>query len=291
MIRRFAAGTALATGLALSLTGCLGDAKEKAGEAGGVAKMSALQVLGKTAEKTGQTSSFAADMSMNMTEPSTGNVTASGSMQYRTKPDVAWKMSFDQMSVGGKNMGGMQQILLNKAIYMKMPAMAGAGLPGGKTWLKMDLSKLGEATGMNMDQMLQQAQQMDPVQQTKMLTASKDAREVGKETVNGVQTTHFTGTYRASEALAQLPADQQKLARESLQKMGMDGMAFDLWVDDQQLPRKMAMKSGTKMSMTMTYRDFGKPVEITAPPAGQVTDFSAMMKNLGGGANPTYPGA
>lgn len=26
MIRRFAAGTALATGLALSLTGCLGDA-------------------------------------------------------------------------------------------------------------------------------------------------------------------------------------------------------------------------------------------------------------------------
>lgn len=41
------------------------------------------------------------------------------------------------------------------------------------------------------------------------------------------------------------------------------------------------------LSMTITYRDFGKPVNIAEPPASQVTDFSEMMRNLGGG----LPGA
>src|SRR5690606_28704132 len=288
MIRRFVAGVALATRLALSLTGCLGGAGEKVGEAGENLRLTAAQVLGKAAEKTGQLDSFAADMSMKMTGTGQGTVSFTVQMQYVVNPDLAYAMKFDDMSVGGQTMAGMEQRLVGRTMYMKMPSMPQLG--GGnaaKPWLKISLDELGRQSGLNIDQLLQQSQQMDPVQNTKMLTASKDVREVGKETVDGVETTHCTGTYRVEDAVAQLPADQQDAIRKTYGQLGMDDMKFDLWVDDQQLPRKMAMKSQQTasgvLSMTITYRDFGKPVNIAEPPASQVTDFSEMMRNLGGG--------
>ncbi|TDB84275.1 hypothetical protein E1264_25305 [Actinomadura sp. KC216] len=288
MIRRFAASAALATGLVLSMTGCLGDAGNKVDEAGKNLKLSAAQVLGKAAEKTGSVDSFKADLSMQMTGGSEGDVNATGQMQYRTKPDVAYSMSFDQMSVGSQSMGGMEYVLVDRTMYMKIPMLSQLG--GGsaaKPWLKISLDELGRKSGMNIEQLLQQSQQMDPVQNTKMLTASKDVREVGKETVNGVETTHYTGTYRLEDAIAKLPAESQEAIRKSYADMGMQNMTFDLWVDGEQLPRKLAMKSGQTtagvMNITMTYRDYGKAVQITAPPASETTDFSQLLNGLGGG--------
>ncbi|MEU6746871.1 hypothetical protein ABZ914_11680 [Spirillospora sp. NPDC046719] len=292
MIRRFAAGTAVAAGLALALTGCLGDAGNKVDEAGKNIKLTAAEALGRTAQKTGKIDSFQADMSMTSTGSPTGDINMAGTMQYRTKPDLAFSMDFGSMSVGGKSMAGMKEVLVGRTIYMKIPQLAQLG--GGasaKPWVKMSLDEVGAKSGLNMDQLLQQSQQMDPVQNTKMLTASKDAREVGKETVNGVQTTHYTGTYRVADAVAKLPADQRQAYEKNLAKSGMNGdMNFDLWVDGQQLPRKMTMKTGQTaagvMTITTTYRDFGKPVQVSAPPASQVTDFDALLKSMGNGLAP-----
>ncbi|MEU8340464.1 hypothetical protein SAMN05443665_1002237 [Actinomadura meyerae] len=288
MIRRFAAGTALATGLALSLTGCLGDAGNKVDEAGKNIKLTAAQVLGKAAEKTGDVDSFKADLSMQTTGSADGDMTMSGTMQYRTKPEIAYSMNFTDMTVGGKSMGGMEQRLLNGNMYMKMPMLSQLGGGSSKPWIKLSLSELSEKSGMNIDQMLQQSRQMDPVQNTKMLTASKDAREVGQETVDGVKTTHYTGTYRMEDAIATLPADQQEAYRKTLGQVGMQNMHFDLWVDGQQLPRKMTMKgsqgSDGELTVTTQYREFGKPVQIEEPPASEVTDFGELMNQLGTGA-------
>ncbi|WP_301173942.1 DUF6612 family protein [Actinomadura geliboluensis] len=288
MIRRFAVGTALATGLALSLTGCLGDAGNKVDEAGKNIKLTAAQVLGKAAEKTGDVNSFKAALSMQMSGTPQGDVTMNGDMQYRTKPDIAYSMNFSDMTVAGKATGGMEQRLVGGNMYMKMPMLSqlpGGG--GGKPWLKFSLDELSKQSGMNLDQMLQQSRQMDPVQNTKMLTASKDAREVGEETIDGVKTTHYTGTYRMEDAIAKLPPEQQEAYRKTLAQVGMQSMHFDLWVDGQQLPRQMTMKSdqGAQGDLTVTtkYRDFGKPVQIDEPPASQVTDFSELMGKLGTG--------
>ncbi|MFC6879891.1 MULTISPECIES: LppX_LprAFG lipoprotein [Actinomadura] len=297
MIRRFAAATAVASGLALSLTGCLGDAGDKAGEAGKNIKLTAAAVLGKTAENTSRTDTFKADMSMRMTEAGQGDVSMKGTMQYRTKPDLAYSMNFSELKAAGQDTGGMEQILVGRTMYMKMPMLAKLGGGAGrKPWMKVSLDELGQKSGMNMDQLLEQSRQMDPVQNTKLLTASKDARKVGEETVGGIKTTHYTGTYRMADGIAKLPAEQQERARKTLSKAGMDSMAFDVWVDRQNLPRKMEMKSRsaqTPMTVTMTYREFGKPVQIAAPPADQVTDFSAMLKGLGnlGGSGGAGSGA
>ncbi|MEU5876716.1 LppX_LprAFG lipoprotein [Spirillospora sp. NPDC047279] len=292
MIRRFAAGTAVATGLALSLTGCLGAATDKAGETGSKIQLTAAQVLGKAAEKTSTTDSFKASMSMQGSSKE-GDMTMSGSMQYRTKPDIAYSMKFDQMVVAGQKMSGMESVLVDRTMYMKMTFLTdlfkqfgggGGAAPATKPWIKISLDEVGAQAGINIDQLLEQSRQMDPVQNTKMLTASKDARLVGKENVEGVDTTHYTGTYSMADAMSKLTPEQQKALQKSAAQSGMDNMAFDLWVDDQQLPKKMVMKSAPgateQMTMTMVYRDYGKPVQIAAPPADQVSDYSQMMKSL-----------
>jgi LppX_LprAFG lipoprotein len=290
MNRRFAAVSAAGAVLTLSLTGCFGDSGS--GTSGGTGagdtiKLTAAQVLAKTSEKTGQVDTFKASVSMTAAGEAAGNLKASGTMLYRAKPSLAFSMAFNQMNVGGQSMGGMQQVFIDKTFYMKIPMLT--QMSGGKPWMKISLADLGEQSGMDFDQLLQQAQQMDPVQTTKLMAGSKDAREVGKETIDGVETTHLTGTYNVSEAVAKLAPEQREAFQKAAKDSGMDTMAFDLWVDDQQLPRKVTMKTaqGAKVPLTVSvvYRDFGQPVDISAPPAAQVTDFSEILKgNTPGGA-------
>lgn len=46
----------------------------------------------------------------------------------------------------------------------------------------------------------------NPLAQTQMLAAAKDVRTVGTQEVDGVQTTHYTGSYPPSAGLAKLSA-------------------------------------------------------------------------------------
>ena len=288
MNRRFAAVGAAGAVLTLSLSGCLGDSGTSGAASGGAGagnaiKLTAAEALAKTSEKTGQVDSFKANLSMD-SAGGVGNLKATGTMLYRAKPSVAFSMVFNQMNVAGRSMGGMQEVLIDKTIYMKIPMLS--QLSGGKPWVKVSLTDLGQKTGMNFDELLQQAQQMNPVQTTKMMTASKDAREVGKETIDGVATTHYTGTYDVTQAVTKLDPQQREAFQKAAKDSGMNTMAFDLWVDGQQLPRKMMMKTApgakTPLAITVVYRDFGQPVTISAPPAGEVTDFSQVMKGMNG---------
>jgi hypothetical protein len=291
MMRRFIAGTAMAVALALSVTGCAG-AGDPAGVAGSAIKLTAAQVLDRAADKTGQVDSFKATLSAQMTGTSEGNGSMTGSMQYRTKPTLAYSIAFDQITMGGESVpGGVEMRLVDRAIYMKMPMLTELAGPSVKPWLKMSFDDVGKETGVNVDQLLQQTKQMDPVQQTRMLTASKDVREVGKETVDGVETTRYTGTFRVEDAIAALPADQRELARKSLSDLGQGSINFDLWADDQQLPRQMSLNrvpipEGGTMTMKMKLSGFGEPVQVTAPPAGETSDLADLANGAGGGNPP-----
>jgi hypothetical protein len=269
MNRRFAAGAALSTALVLSLTGCLGESGSGGGAAGEGVQLTAAQVLQKASEKTSQTKSFAADLSAQGTEDGEA-VQMRGSMSFQAEPP-AFRMAFDSMSVGGEEIpGGMQMVVVNRALYMKMPFLT--QVTGGKPWMKFSARDLA-AGGSDIKELTQQGDQFNLQLLTKMLTASKDAKAVGAENVGGVQTTHFTGTFSGQDALTALTPEERKQAKNILDTDG-ERLAFDLWVDDQQLPRKLTLKSlpGAKdqMTMTMVFRDYSKPVQITPPPADQV---------------------
>ena len=284
MSRRFAAGTAVGATLVLSLTGCLGDSG--GGSAGGGLQLTAAQVLEKASQKTGQVDTYKADFTMNVgTQQGGMNMHALG--QFRLKPSLAFTMNVDKMSMGGSSMpiGAIKVVYLDKVIYMKSPQLSQA--TGGKPWLKMDLGKQAQQSGFNLDALMNQSQQVNPAEQTKMLTASKDVREVGSETINGVKTTHFTGSITVAEAMGKLDAKTRQQLQKVYQQVGAKKIFFDLWADGQQLPRKLTTKIDIPQgntSNTIIYEDYGAPVNVSAPPADQVGDFRSLSggRTVGG---------
>ncbi|WP_067812232.1 hypothetical protein [Actinomadura kijaniata] len=274
MIRRFAAGTAVATGLTLALTGCLGEAKNTAGEAGENIRLTAAQVLGKAADKTAQTDTFKAEVTVDgkLTQ---GSMNMKMTMETRLRPEVAMRMVTSPTSVAGQTVPGMEMRLVGDAMYMKMPQMAARN--GGKPWARISLDAVGQAAGgVNYRQLLDQAKQQSPADQVKMFTTSKDVQQVGTETVDGVRTTHYKGTYNPQEALTKLDPQSRQAMERTYAQLGTTAIPFDLWVGDDSLPRKMTMSMQTAMgtmSTTALYRDYGKPIQVAVPPASEVGDM------------------
>lgn len=273
MIRRFATG-AVCAGLVLALTGCGGTTDEGAGEQAAAQPVSAVQALNATSRKAAAVDSVKMEMTTESRLPQ-GQMTMRATMQTRMRPTVAMRMVVNEMSIGGQPTPGgkMETLLVDGAMYVKLPAELSQG---GKPWTKISLSDVAKSSGMNLEQMLDQAQQQDLGAQTKLLTGSKDARKVGEETVEGVQTTHYTGTLTPREALAQLDPEQREAFKKLYAQLGQTKINFDVWVGADSLPRKMTNKLDTPqgpVTTTMLYRDFGAPVDVTAPPAAQVGDM------------------
>ncbi|GAA4621302.1 hypothetical protein GCM10023196_008670 [Actinoallomurus vinaceus] len=275
MIRRTAVLAVTGSALALSLAACGGggDGGKKAQgseHTSANAALAAEQAVNTVSQKASEIKTFQAEVSSHTTM-SGQQTSMTGRISYRLKPGLAMKMSIPSMSVNGRKTGGFQEVLLGDNLYMKTAALSNQN--AGKPWVKMSLSKLGAQSGIDIKSLMNQSQQADPSANVRMLTASKDVRKVGAETVDGTQTTHYQGTYSVQQALAKLGSDQREKMQQLVAKTGLDKMEFDLWVDDQQLPRKMAVKSpaGSQVqtNTTTTYSGFNKPVSIAAPPASQ----------------------
>ncbi|GII58160.1 putative lipoprotein [Planotetraspora thailandica] len=271
-MRRFlvAAGVAVA----ITAAGC-GSTTANNTPALDKVKLSAAEVLQQTAQKAEKVTSYTADIAMDMASPTGDSGNIQGSMRAQTSPKLAMDMTLDKISSGGQDIpGGMRMILNGDVAYLKMDMLKQL-MGGDKAWIKLDLKKLGAQSGLNMDELLGQANQMDMRTNIAMLTASKDVKQVGSEKVGGVDTTHFAGSYPLDAALKQLPAKTQEQLKGQLK--GMKDMKFDVWIDGEGLPRKMVIKSdaggqGT-VDITMTFKSFNEKLEITAPPASQIAEM------------------
>ena len=129
-----------------------------------------------------------------------------------------------------------------------------------------------------------------PSLNAKMFTASKDVHSVGKETVGGVSTTHYQGTFTLADALAKRGTGEKAEAQKLFGQTGLDKLNFNLWVDGKQLPRKITLATppGSKVQIktAMNYVGFNVPVSITAPPESQVATAPSSRARA---AAPTSP--
>jgi hypothetical protein len=276
MNRRHAAGVMAGATLAVSLTGCQGDTGKAAGgrpsaSHGGVQPV-ALRALGDAATKTGRLTSYRADIS-STSSMSGQTVHTTGRVLYRLRPDVAMKLDRSTMTMNGKRMPGPQEVILHDVMYVKAVTAPNNGRP----WVKIPLSRLNKLYGMDVQALVDQSSQANPAENARMLTASKDVREVGAETVAGVPTTHYRGTFLVSDAVAKLtdPRQRQSMTR-MVNRLGIHTLAFDVWLDRQGLPRKTMTvtpaDAKVRTTATVVYTGFDIPVSIKAPPASQVVD-------------------
>jgi hypothetical protein len=150
----------------------------------------------------------------------------------------------------------VDEVLSGTAVYLKSPLLASA-LPGGKTWVKIDLAKV-HLSGIDLQSLLTQ----DPSAQLKALQAVKSATKVdGTEQIGGVSTTH----YRVHTAQKTLPN-------------------YDVWVgDDGYIRRVQVAETSPKVSVTVDLSKFGAKVSAAVPPASQVYESkNGTIPGLGG---------
>lgn len=232
---------------------------------------------------TSTTSAGTAKVSMDMAMSAQGmniDLGGNGVMDFASKTgDMT--MNAMGMSIETRMIDGVE--------YLHMPPGL-AGSTKAKPWIKMDINKMAQDKfGASLSQI--GGGTSDPTQILSYLQGvGSDIHNDGPGTVDGTATTHYTATM-SLDALAQ----KQHLSQDTvstLEKAIGKTMTMQLWIDGQNRLRQMsyhqtmnpdalggsgassAMTGPITATMTMKLSDFGTPVNVTAPPADQVTDVN-----------------
>jgi hypothetical protein len=195
-----------------------------------------------------------------------GRVVASGqTLTFKGSGDFDTKKQLGSLnadfSVGGLN-GSLEEVSSGKDAYIKSELLS-ALVPGGKTWVKLDLVKTAKAQGVSIASFLS----LDPTQALTQLQALRDVQKVG----SAAGTTH----YRAKIDLSKL---------KSAAKTGTG--RYDVWIgEDGYVHRVKAIVTtgGSTSTITTDLSAFGEPVSVTLPkPADTYDGTNASIPGLGG---------
>ena len=281
---RLLAGPVLASGAALlMLAGCGASSSAaapgaQAGAESGGQQLSAARAIGLAARQARQVRSYA----VSLRTRSTGMIaeSTSGVMQIRLKPTLLGEFRMN-LSVAGHALP-LDEIVTAHALYLKLAAL---GTLTGKPWIKVSDAGLRSGSGATIGQLLQGVQNANPLAQTTMLTASADLRQVGTQVINGVQTTHYKGSYPLAGAARKMPAALRSLTGPILKSIGIKTVHFDAWIDGQHQVRKIVTTeagSSTRLTSTVVITAINQPVSVRLPPASQVATAPPGLGSLGG---------
>ncbi|MET7647281.1 hypothetical protein ABZS83_27365 [Streptomyces sp. NPDC005426] len=291
-------GVAVAVAAALTSVAACGGSDDDGGKAkgkeasrgSGVVKTDAIAALLDVQKKTGAANSAkiegTAVMGRAMSMKQTGSLDWSDGITGAMEITYTGGAMADTMKKAGGN--GTMQARYFKDGYAADMGAALAQQTGGKRWISYsydDLAELGGAAGAAMkDQM----QNTTPDQGVKSLLASGDVKEVGKEKVRGVATTHYSGTVDVADLTAKnskLDAGQLAALKKQLNDAGITTETVDIWVDENDLLVKKSergqMKTG-ELNTTVFYSDYGTKVSVERPPAGETVAFKELLKQQQG---------
>jgi hypothetical protein len=166
----------------------------------------------------------------------------------------------------------MEARLLPDAYYAKVGEDFARRM-GGRHWIRYDHDDLAELPGDSGSHLRDQLRNTAPVLPVRLLLACGNAREIGRETVRGRTTRHYTGTVEVAGLT-------DVALRGQLTGAGVTRETVDIWVDDRNLLVKKVeqaeMGSG-RMTQTASYDGYGVRVAVQRPPEGDTEDFEELM--------------
>lgn len=283
---RLGIGTGLAvTAVAAVLAGCSGSTTGKSTTGGtgigGSLNGSAISLVADAMNKANSAGTVRV----------TGTISAAGTtltLDAHEQYSPTLEMSMDMQGTGMT----MSEIFIGDKLYMKYPQLSAQF--GGKPWLEIDLSGAGGTLG-SLSSLINSARNENPTTTLSALVASKEVSKVGTETVQGQQTTHYSGTLNADQFLqnsavtSQLSSAQADQLKSMLKAGGVTSEKIDVWVASNGLPVQLKSAvhstSAGEADITMDMSDWGTPVQVSAPAADQVTDITSQMGSLMGTAS------
>jgi hypothetical protein len=180
--------------------------------------------------------------------------------------------------------GSMREVALEEngdyVIYMRLGFLA-SQLPGGKQWIKLDVSQLGKSAGLDVGKLLS-GSQLQPTDLLSVLKAEgATVHKLGPATIKGIPTTHYTVSVDLAKALQSNGLTSPLLSSAVAQ---MKTLNENVWIDKDGLVRRVAFAYGLpaggspRLAMKMDLYDYGAHVDIAAPPSSQVFDATLFAQ-------------
>ncbi len=253
----------LATGLLVGLAGCSdGEADETANDTGGDATTEAVSEAPAALTK----ESFAQDIIAAQVEAGSAHFEATidaADQSFDISGDVGGFGDPDAMvtdasaSIQGEQ---LQFLLVDKVLYLKGGGIA----PEGKEWVKIDLTDSKSPVGKIFDA-------VNPSNFTAYLEGITGFEEVGPETVDGVETRHYTITSDTAKMLDSNPMFEGQDAST----LGLPAeLSSEVYVDSENRPVRIQVELGEIGSFDAHFSDYGKDVSVEAPDPSTVGEFS-----------------
>jgi hypothetical protein len=183
-----------------------------------------------------------------------------GTIRYRTKPTLI--ISEDLHTHGPGPITETKTILTRKHVYSNALSRTAGG---GEFWL--DLSPR------TFQFQLQHLQDENFTGQAQLFAADPDPHVVGTQTIGGVPTTEYAGSFRASAALRalparSLPASLRKVLSSRLADMEDSVVSFHEWLDGQHNVRRAVETEtgGLVTATTINVTAIDQPIRIALPP-------------------------
>ncbi|MGW2614030.1 hypothetical protein [Streptomyces sp. NPDC001500] len=259
---------------ALLVTGCAAVGGSDGGGGGDTAASAAVARAARKAEEP-----VSLRYRMTGRTPEEGRI--KGEAAIGVKPPA---MSLKSTVLSGSDRGTGEFRLVGGVLYVGSD-QAGQG---GKHWVKFGApGRSATRGGLKADTGTMADRVRDnPSHESGFLAAADDLKKAGVETVGGVGTTHYSGTATLDAIRASYKDDGTKVRQRTekslaqYEKLGVDELTMDLWVDAQDRTRQLRMQGFGRhgqLDLTLTFSDFGKPVTVQAPPASDTLDMAEEL--------------
>lgn len=169
------------------------------------------------------------------------------------------------LRVSVPTMGTLQARLVGGVVYVN-GAQLGLGQPGGKPWVKIDLTDPSNPIGAMFSKV---TGTLGPAQLVETLKGLSTLHSLGSEAVDGVATTRYRVTVDTSKLSSTLGLDPAQLGAASVPR----SITYDVWLDAGSRPVKVSVDLSA-LSMELHFSKWGEPVHVVAPPASHVSAFS-----------------
>jgi hypothetical protein len=276
-VRRRACAVGLSAAALILVTACSSGGTSAGGSSAGTA-LDPQQALLAAATRAQQVTSAAETLTV---QDNTSGSTTTGTLQVRLKPALLASENLNVTATGTSTQ--VRAIVTGTAIYLHEASLAGQL---GKPWVKMDLSTQLGPSGASLARVFQSLQSNSFTNQAQLFTGATNTRVVGTQTVEGVTTTEYTGSFTAAEGLKALPASLRQALAPQLQALGNSPVSFREWVDGQHHVRKMTETetvNGDTVTTTINVTAINQPVHITLPRASQIVALQGSGNSGSGG--------
>jgi hypothetical protein len=171
--------------------------------------------------------------------------------------------------------------------YISTPTVIEKGREDGVRWLKIDLSEVDEEGDLDL-QGVNQMSEVNPDAMLRFLRTVADARETGRQTIDGAATTRYTATVDMRTYPETVEPEKREAAQRTvdilIEQWGSPTHRVNVWIDGDGLIRREEMtfsfeEAGetARARMVLDFLDVGTPQDIPVPDDDEVYDISEEL--------------